>query len=132
MKLKRSRKSRRGRIEIIPMIDIMFFLLATFMLASLTMHHFDALPINLTQGKAAPIKDGDKITLAIDANNKFFVNEKPVALDALRSVLEPLLQQENKTIIIASDKNALQGNVTQAMLQARQAGAQHFSIMVKN
>jgi biopolymer transport protein ExbD len=35
MKLKRSRGRRRGRIEIIPMIDVMFFLLATFMLASL-------------------------------------------------------------------------------------------------
>ncbi len=102
------------------------------MLASLTMHHFDALPINLSQGKAAPIDDSDKITLAIDANNKFFVNEKPVASDDLQLVLQPLLGQENKTVIIAADKNALQGNVTQAMLQARQAGAQHFSIMVKN
>ncbi|MDX6501946.1 MAG: hypothetical protein QOG23_5206, partial [Blastocatellia bacterium] len=32
MKLKRSRQARRGKIEIIPMIDVMFFLLATFML----------------------------------------------------------------------------------------------------
>jgi biopolymer transport protein ExbD len=34
MKLRRSRQPKRGRIEIIPMIDVMFFLLATFMLAS--------------------------------------------------------------------------------------------------
>ena len=39
MKLRRARSSRRGRIEIIPMIDVMFFLLATFMLASLTMQN---------------------------------------------------------------------------------------------
>ena len=37
MKLRRIRTAKRGRIEIIPMIDVMFFLLATFMLASLSM-----------------------------------------------------------------------------------------------
>jgi biopolymer transport protein ExbD len=36
MKLRKSREIRKGRIEIIPMIDVMFFLLATFMLASLS------------------------------------------------------------------------------------------------
>ena len=132
MKLKRLRKSRRGKIEIIPMIDITFFLLATFMLTSLTMHHLDALPVNLSQGKAAPLDNNDKITLAIDSNNILSLNEQPIALEALAQKLQPLLQGENKTVIIAADKNALQGNVTQAMLQARAAGAEHFSIIVKN
>ena len=132
MKLKRLRKSKRGKIEIIPMIDIMFFLLATFMLTSLTMHHLDALPINLSQGKAAPLDNHDKITLAIDSKNILFLNEQPVLLEELAEKLKPLLQNENKTVIIASDKNALQGAVTQAMLKARAAGAEHFSIIVKN
>lgn len=132
MKLKRLRQSKRGKIEIIPMIDIMFFLLATFMLASLTMHHLDILPINLSQGKATPLSHNDKIILAIDAQNIYSINKQPVALEGLVQKLQPLLQGENKTVIIASDKAALQGAVTQAMLQARLAGAEHFSIVVKN
>jgi biopolymer transport protein ExbD len=52
MKLRRSRASRQGRIEIIPMIDVMFFLLATFMLASLTMQNLHSLPVDLPQGRA--------------------------------------------------------------------------------
>lgn len=132
MKLKRARKSKRGRIEIIPMIDIMFFLLATFMLASLTMHHLDQLPVNLSQGRAQMLDNSDKITIAIDAQNKIFLNEVPIALENIASKLAPMLQGENKTVIIASDKNSLQGTTTQAMLQAKQAGAQHFSIIVKN
>jgi biopolymer transport protein ExbD len=47
MKLKRSRSYRRGRIEIIPMIDVMFFLLVTFMLASLSMHSLNLLRVDL-------------------------------------------------------------------------------------
>jgi biopolymer transport protein ExbD len=53
MKFRRSRTSRRGRIEIIPMIDVMFFLLATFMLASLSMQHLHSLGIDLPKGRAA-------------------------------------------------------------------------------
>jgi len=47
MKLKRSRSYRRGRIEIIPMIDVMFFLLVTFMLASLSMQSLNSLRVDL-------------------------------------------------------------------------------------
>lgn len=132
MKLKRIKKSKRGKIEIIPMIDIMFFLLATFMIASLTMRHLDALPVNLSQGQAVPLDNTEKITLAIDAKNKIFVNEKPASLDSIASTLQPLLQKQDQTVIIAADKNSLQGVVTDAMLQARAAGAKHFSIIVKN
>ena len=52
MKLRRSRASKRGRIEIIPMIDVMFFLLATFMLASLAMQRLDAVKLDLPQRTA--------------------------------------------------------------------------------
>ena len=132
MKLKRTRKSKRGKIEIIPMIDIMFFLLATFMLASLTMHHFDALPVNLSTGKADAIGNDNKITLSIKNDNQVFVNEQAVSLSDLEQKLKPLLQGQNKIVIIAADQNALQGTVTQSMLHARRAGAERFSIIVKN
>ena len=102
------------------------------MLASLTMQHLDILPINLSQGKAAPMQHDDKIILTISEQNTYLINKQPVALDKLQQNLQPLLQGENKTVIIASDKNALQGAVTQAMLRARLAGAEHFSIVIKN
>ena len=47
MKLRRSRQSQCGRIEIMPMIDVMFFLLAAFMLASLSLQNLHSLPVSL-------------------------------------------------------------------------------------
>jgi biopolymer transport protein ExbD len=47
VKLRTLRTRRRGRIEIIPMIDVMFFLLATFMLASLSLQNLHSLTVNL-------------------------------------------------------------------------------------
>lgn len=131
MKISKSKKPRKGRIEIIPMIDIMFFLLATFMLASMSMHNFDVLPINLNHGQASPIDNRKKITLTIDEKNRLFLNKNPIAMNQLVSRLKPMLR-DNKTVIIAADKNSLQGATTGAMLLARQAGVEHFSIVVKH
>ncbi len=132
MKIKRAKKSKKGRIEIIPMIDVMFFLLATFMLASLSMQSLNSLPVNLTEGKSENTALEKEITLTIDENNKIFLNKELILLKDLNSKLTPLLSEKNDKIIIAADKNSLHGIVTKAMLISRQAGAKHFSIVNKN
>jgi biopolymer transport protein ExbD len=131
MKLRRSRQSRHGRIEIIPMIDVMFFLLATFILASLSFQNLHSLPINLPLGKAAPMQAKAPITLTITRNNEILLDGTPVTLDTIAATLTPMLKSENKQIIVAADSAASHGTVTQAMLRARSVGVEHFIIAVK-
>jgi len=132
MKLNRSRKSKRGRIEIIPMIDVMFFLLATFMLASLSMQKVNSLPVNLPQGKAEVVDVSKKITLTIDQNNLLYLNNSAVAIDQIAAQISPLIQSGlDNTIVINADKLSSHGVVTEAMIKAKAAGAKHFSIVVK-
>lgn len=131
MKLRRSRQSRRGRIEIIPMIDVMFFLLATFMLASLSLQDLHSLPINLPQGKSAPLQAKKPVTLTVTKNSAIMLDNNPVSLDTLASTLRPMLKTSDNHIIVAADSAAPEGVVVQAMLQAQHAGAEHFMIAVK-
>ncbi len=131
MKLRRSRRSRRGRIEIIPMIDVMFFLLATFMLASLSLQNLHSLPVNLPQGKAAPMQAKTPVTLTITKGSAILIDSTPVTLDNLAGTLKPLLKDLNGQVIVAADSAAPEGVVIQAMLRARSAGAEHFLIAVK-
>lgn len=131
MKLRRSRQARKGRIEIIPMIDVMFFLLATFILSSLALQNLHSLPVDLPRGKAAPMQAQSPVTLTIARNSSIFLNRTPVTLENLAGVLQPMLRTANDNIIVAADQEAAQGTVVQAMLAARQAGAQHFIIAVK-
>ena len=131
MKIRRSRRSRRGRIEIIPMIDVMFFLLATFMLASLSLQNLHSLPVNLPQGKASPMQAKTPITLTITKESSILVDSTPVTLDNLAGTLRPLLKGLNEQVIVAADSAAPQGIVVQAMLRARSAGVEHFLIAVK-
>jgi len=130
MKLRKSRQSRRGRIEIIPMIDVMFFLLATFMLASLSMQSLHSLPVNLPRGQAAPMQAKTAVTLTVTADSRILLDQTPVTLATLAATLKPMLQPETK-IILAADNAAPHGITVQAMLKAREAGAQRFLIAIK-
>ncbi len=132
MKLRRTRTSKRGRIEIIPMIDVMFFLLATFMLASLSMQNLHSLPVNLPRGKAEPMQPKTPVTLTVTKEGKIFLDKTPVTLDSMQSVLASMLKKPDSSIVISADTEAQNGLVVEAMLRARQAGAEHFLIAVKH
>lgn len=129
MKFKRSRAAKRGRIEIIPMIDVMFFLLATFMLASLAMQRLDALKVNLPAGSAQKMAAHEPLTISVDRSNEVFVNHQSVHLDQIEPTVKRLLQPDGN-VVIAADDAAGHGVVVQAMLAARRAGAERFLIAV--
>ena len=129
MKFRRSRASKRGRIEIIPMIDVMFFLLATFMLASLAMQRLDAVKVDLPSGQAQQMSEDQPLTLAVDRTNTVFLNRQPVRLDQVEAGVRRLLKPD-RNVIIAADSAAAQGAVVQAMLAARRAGAEHFLMAI--
>jgi len=114
------------------MIDVMLFLLATFMLASLSMQNLHSLAVNLPEGKAAPIQPKTPVTLTVRQDGGIFLDETPVTLATLAETLMPMLQGPEATVIVAADSAAPNGLVVQAMLQTRKAGAEHFLIAVKH
>ncbi len=132
MKLRRSRQARRGRIEIIPMIDVMFFLLATFMLASLTLQQLNTVQVNLPQGAAEPMQNKTPVTLTVTPDSQLFLDKTPVTLDTLAPTLKTLLDPTNPSVIVAADNASTNGVLVQAMIKAREAGAKHFLIAVQH
>ena len=131
MKLKRARGYRRGRIEIIPMIDVMFFLLVTFMLASLAMQSLNSIAVNLPKGQAESLKHKEPVTLTVMQDKKLFLDKTPVTLDTLAFILKGMLAGQDQGLVVNADTDAPEGVVVQAMLAARRAGVEHFQIAVK-
>lgn len=130
MRLKRARGYRRGRIEIIPMIDVMFFLLVTFMLASLAMQNLQSLRVDLPKGEAAPMPAGHPLTLTVTRDGTLLVNQTPATLDTLADILRPLVAGSDGTVVVNADSAAPNGVVVQAMLRGRAAGAEKFLFAV--
>jgi biopolymer transport protein ExbD len=133
MKIKRLNSIKKGKIEIIPMIDVMFFLLATFILASIAMQKYQGVAVNLNKGSAENINEQTQsITISITHDNLVYINKNQVLLTEVAHNLEKLINDKNNNILIASDENSKQGVVMQAMLEAKKAGAKKFSFIVKN
>jgi biopolymer transport protein ExbD len=130
VKLRALRQRRRGRIEIIPMIDVMFFLLATFMLASLSLQNLHSLAVNLPRGQAPPLQAMRSVTLTVTRDGEILLDRAPVTLDTLPATLRPMLAPAGTNVVVAVDSAAPSGLVVQAMLKAREAGAEHFLFAV--
>jgi biopolymer transport protein ExbD len=131
MKLRKGRGYRRGRIEIIPMIDVMFFLLVTFMLASLSMQSLNSITVNLPQGDAPSLQHKEPVALTITKDSKIFLDKTPTTLATMAFALKSMLQGQDQGVVVNADGAAPEGIVVEAMLQARRAGVEHFLIAVK-
>src|SRR5580693_1075114 len=81
-------ESAEARIEIIPLIDIMFFLLAAFMLVSLSMVSLKVMKMDLpTATSATSDTQKDFAALSVDKNGGVFLDQKPVGDHELGALL---------------------------------------------
>src|SRR5262245_29111410 len=79
---------KKARIEIIPLIDIMFFLLASFMMVSLTMIRMQSIKMDLPTATAAT-RDfkPDIVNISVDKAGDIYISNRMVSLVELHNVL---------------------------------------------
>src|SRR5260370_41406761 len=88
MKPRSPLRGRQTRLEIIPLIDIMFFLLASFMMVSLQMQKVHTLKASLpTATLATAAAKPDMVTLTVDRNGQVAVDSKPISFPDLQTLL---------------------------------------------
>jgi biopolymer transport protein ExbD len=124
---------RRARIEIIPLIDIMFFLLATFIMVSLSMIKNLAVPINLPAAHSAQSDQGkSSATITIAKDGVVSWNKETSSLEELPSRLKALLGAEaDPKVFIHGDKEADFGAVVSVLDKVRKAGVKKTAIRTK-
>ena len=130
MQFKRRRELKRTRIEIIPMIDTMFFLLVFFMLSSLALTKLNGLPVNLPNAQTAPKQAPAQLTVTVDKTQNLFVNKIPVSFANLETVLVETAGAniEAATVIINADASVPHGVVVRCIDGAREVGISKFAI----
>ena len=124
---------KKARIEIIPLIDIMFFLLASFMLVSLTMINMKAIDVNLpTATSAQPNTKPDFIIVSIDALGDFYFEKEKVPREEVLTHFQTLYAQNHEVrIYIRADKAAVYDSVMFVLDQARNSGIQKVGLEIK-
>jgi biopolymer transport protein ExbD len=125
----RQRPQKRARIEIIPMIDVIFFLLVFFMVSSLAMTKVNSVPVALPKTFGSPEALKQSVILTVKKNGDILVNQNPVTLDSLgESLTHAMADNPQDTVIVNADEGANYGLVVQAMDRARRIGVRKFAL----
>jgi len=125
---------KKARIEIIPLIDIMFFLLASFMMVSLSQTTMKGMKVNLPVGSSGQTQSKkDYVSLSVDKDGYYYFDKKRIALEEILPTLKQIyVTSPEAKIFIRADRDALHGNVTRMLDQIRSSGFTKLSFEIKS
>src|SRR4026207_81036 len=115
---------KRARIEIIPLIDIMFFLLASFMMVSLSQTTMKGMKVALPTGSSGQTQSKkDYYSFSVDRDGYIYWDKTRINYEDVPLKLRPIYAtQPEAKIFIRGDAEALHGNVTRLLDQIRSTG----------
>lgn len=122
---------KKARIEIIPLIDVIFFLLATFVLFTLSLNRIQSLPVELPQAKPSVKndKDDDLIVIQISEQGTAYWNKELISYSEIEGRLRLALSSSaSPRVLITGDDRARYGGAVLAFDEVRKAGISQVSI----
>jgi len=116
--------AKRARIEIIPLIDVIFFLLATFVLFTLSLNKSNGVSVLLpVSATSVPRDPAGTVTISVTADGTLAWNKDLVTLDEFLTRLVQFKQQEpDGRILINGDERAFFAQAIYVFDEARKAG----------
>src|SRR5581483_12264711 len=132
MKLPSPVRRKHSRIEIIPLIDIMFFLLASFMMVSLQLDQTQNIRVDLPAStQAAHDFKPDMINVAVDREGSIWLEKNRLTLSELATSLSNRLKAEpDAPVYISGDRDTKHGAMVEGLDTVRRAGIQNVAFMV--
>lgn len=132
MKLRSLRVESQPQLMIIPMIDIIFFLLVFFMMSTLYMVEQHTIPVNLPRAAAVQQDKPVSVQVTVLENGNILFNQEelPLPLLAKRIQLE-LGKQADTVFILRGDKQVAYAQVISVLDALKQAGAHRVSVAVE-
>ena len=130
MKLTR-RPPKKARIEIIPMIDTVFFLLVFFMMASLSMTVYRGVPLSLPKAASGEPRQ-DRLSVSVTRDGTIYLDRDQVEPAELTEKLRALHGKDPEIVVVVSaDGDVTHRHVVEAMDAARVAGISRMAIAVQ-
>ena len=130
MKISTLRNDRKPKLMIIPMIDIIFFLLVFFMMSTLYMVEQHTIPLNLPQASAQTVQTEESISITVlPSGNVLFNNEEELTLPMLKKRTQLALHNNKESaFVLHSDKQAEYGKVVAILDELKLAGVTKIAI----
>lgn len=133
MKFKIDRPQKKARIEIIPLIDVIFFLLATFVLVSLSMTRLQGIEFNLPVARAQGTPEENEVrVVAVLPNDQYAWDRQVMSYDqVLVKIAQYRRESPDPRILIEGEESADFGQAVAILDAARKEGISRISIKTK-
>ena len=129
MKLRNYRETKQPDLNIIPMIDIMFFLLVFFMLSTMYMVEQKTIPVNLPQATSAAIDNKTNFTVTLKDDGSIYLEDQQTDIQTL--LMQATKEQKNNpsfAISIRADKDINYDKVVSFIDTLKKAGITRFGL----
>lgn len=125
---------KHARIEIIPLIDIMFFLLASFMMVSLSQTTMKGMKVMLPVGSSGEVQSKkDYVSFSVDRDGFIYFDKTKITYEDVPRLLKPIFATRPEAkIFVRGDAEALHGNVTRLLDQIRSTGFTKIAFEIKS
>ncbi|PYL16395.1 MAG: biopolymer transporter ExbD [Verrucomicrobia bacterium] len=125
---------KKARIEIIPLIDIMFFLLASFMMVSLSQVHMKGMKVNLPTGQSGQTQSKkDYISVSVDSNGNPYFDKTEMTYDALTAKLKQVHDENPEAkVFIRGDADSVHFNIIRVLDILRSVGFYKVAFEIKS
>lgn len=135
MRMRSPIPKKHARIEIIPLIDIMFFLLASFMMVSLSQTHMKGIRVNLPAANSPPPppnQQKDYVAIRVTEGNLVYFDNAPVQdADILPRLFDLHKQNPDVKVSLSAEQQALHGDVITVLDKVRSAGITKIGYQIK-
>tara|TARA_B100000575_G_C23083204_1_gene624126 strand:- start:917 stop:1333 length:417 start_codon:yes stop_codon:yes gene_type:complete len=121
----------KARVEVIPMIDIMMFLLVFFVIVSLRMIEGSGLNLNIPTSKTSQEIKSSTLTIGVDSNGILMVDGEVINVNSLQIKLSELKEMGKLDIILAGDEATSLGQLITVMDAVRGSGINNVAIAAR-
>ncbi|MEO7166010.1 MAG: biopolymer transporter ExbD [Spartobacteria bacterium] len=125
---------KKARIEIIPLIDIMFFLLASFMMVSISQVHMKGMKVDLPSGVSGQTQTKrEYISLSVDKDGQIYFDKSKMEPDVVYTTLVEIHKTSPRAkIFIRGDQNTYHGDIIRLIEQVRSSGFYKIAFEIKS
>ncbi|MGB5960436.1 MAG: biopolymer transporter ExbD [Coleofasciculaceae cyanobacterium] len=117
------------QINIVPMIDVLFCILAFFIISSLSLIRSQGLPVNLPKASTAQSQLQEQIVVTIDVNGAIFLNRQPLELANLAASVGDLVGEKKEAlVVINADSKVSHGAVVSVIDRLNQVNGVRLAI----
>lgn len=120
-----------GEINLTPMMDLTFILLITFIITFPLLE--SQLPVSLPKAEADPLSNPNTVSVTVDAEGRWYVDEAPMDRITFRAEMEALRSvRPDALFLLRGDEGLPYGELVEAMRVMKAAGIRKISLVTQS